>query len=343
VYLLVDGLGSAQVDHHLAEGRGEAFFAREERHALTTVFPSTTSAAVTTFTTGTTPSEHGIVGWHVQLPDLGGVATVLLGTTRTEAPMMPEGFDWRGYYRIPSHVESAPCRKVMLSYGNIASRPFNRALTRWDATMKYRSLTGLAARIAEMTAHREPSLGYAYWPRFDALSHEHGDTSTQAGKHFRYLDRSLAQLREQLRGTGTVLCVSADHGFDSVTPEGGYIDLFSLQGFRDCLATAPAGDPRQVQCFVRPDRVDEFRAFVSSELGHACACMTGEQLLDSGALGPGAEHPELRRRVGDFVLLARPGWALAWDAPGLPVYRKVGNHGGMSEREMWVPLYIVGP
>jgi hypothetical protein len=340
VYLMVDGLGAAQVERHLAKRRGRLFFAAHTRHELTTVFPSTTATAVTTFATGSSPAEHGILGWHVHLPDLGMVSTVLLGTTRNGTPMAPGGFDYDRYFRIPSYLESVRRRKVCLTYGDIARRPFNQALTKWDHVSGYQSLAGMSRRIVQAARSRHPSLVYAYWPRYDALCHTHGPAGTEPAEHFDELDKTLARLLDKIRGLGAVLCVCADHGFDEV-PKKRMIDLYKNANLRRCLATAPSGDPRQVSCHVRPGTVKEFRRIVQEELGEACVCVSDEQLLEAGVFGKGERHTELRRRLGDFTLLARPGWAFGWNPPGLEAEHKRGNHGGMTAHEMRVPLYVV--
>jgi len=88
VYLIVDGIGEAQLEEFLESGEGGCFFAAHSHRTISTVFPATTAAAVTTFGTGASPAEHGVLGWHLNLPDLGMVATILPAVTRTGVPMV---------------------------------------------------------------------------------------------------------------------------------------------------------------------------------------------------------------------------------------------------------------
>ena len=79
VYLLVDGLGERQLERYVGErGLGGRFFGKHPFEPISTVFPATTAAAVTTFATGASPLEHGVLGWYLHLPDLGVVSTILL-------------------------------------------------------------------------------------------------------------------------------------------------------------------------------------------------------------------------------------------------------------------------
>ena len=72
-------------------------------------------------------------------------------------------------------------------------------------------------------------------------------------------------------------------------------------------------------------------------------CIRGETLLESGAFGPGTPHRALRQRLGDYVLLCRDGWSLIHTPPGLQPMIMLGSHGGMSEAEIKIPLYVVRP
>lgn len=338
IYLLVDGLGEAQLARRLAAGRGRAFFARHPRQIITTVFPATTAAAVTTFGTGASPAEHGVLGWHLHLHDLGLVATILLTRTRTGSPMADDEFDLGRYLRTPSYIATAKCRKELLSWAHIPRSRYSTANDPWDARGSYHTLRGLERQTALRTRRRNRSVAYVYWPGYDSSCHEHGCEHRATHAHFDEIDRSLARLASAIEGTGTALIVTADHGLVD-TPDG--VELRDVPGFYDCLAALPSGDARQVQCFVRPARVREFLRIVRKRLAHACVCVPGETLLDGGFFGPGREHPALRNRVGDYVLIARPGHAFGSSLPGAESEFNVASHGGMSAEEVRVPLYVV--
>lgn len=340
LYLVVDGLGRAQLDRHLAAGQGQRFFARHDATTISTVFPATTAAAVTTFDTGASPTEHGILSWYLHLPDLGCIATVLRTHTRLGMPLLPETFDLQAYYRVPSYVESIPIHRALLSWGDIPNVPFAAVGTRWSDRRAYLDLDGMVATTAAFAAEPGRRFAYVYWPRYDGLCHEVGCEHIDVAAHFDAIDEALGRLCDELRGTGTTLCVLADHGLVDV-PRSRCIDLADVPGLMDCLATAPAGDQRQQSCFVRPGAVDDFLALAHAELGEVCRCVPGHALIEAGVFGPGAPHPALRQRLGDYVLLCNEGYSLIHTPPGFtPIYMP-GSHGGMTEAEIQVPLYVV--
>ncbi|MFO0633301.1 MAG: alkaline phosphatase family protein [Nannocystaceae bacterium] len=340
LYLVVDGLGLAQLQRHLARGQGRHFFARQRHEPITTVFPATTAAAVTTFDTGASPAEHAILSWYLHLPDQGCIATVLRTTTRIGTPLFPDGFDLAAYYAVPSYVASATDHAGLLSWGDIVDVPFGRVGTRWSDKRRYDDLDGLVARTLEFAREPGRRFAYVYWPRYDGLCHERGCQHPDVDRHFDEIDGALARLRDGLAGSDTTLCVLADHGLvDAVAAR--CIDLARVPGLRACLATAPAGDQRQMSLFLRPHQLEAFDTVYERELQRACVRIDGRALQAAGAFGPGTPHPALAERVGDVVLLSREDWAMVYTPPGTePVYMP-GSHGGMSAAEIQIPLVVV--
>ncbi len=344
LYMVLDGLGLHQLQRHLDNGLGQRFFARHPHTRLTTVFPATTAAAVTTFDTGCSPTEHAILSWYLHLPDLGVLSTVLRTTSRIGSPLLPEGFDLREYYQVPSHVETMQVHRGLLSYGDIPEVPFGQVGTRWSDRRSYLDLPGMVDTVEAFATEQpgEKRFGYVYWPRYDGLCHEHGIGHDEVANHFEELDVALSDLESRLAGQSVAICILADHGLVDVDAER-CIDVSTIEGFMDCLAAAPGGDQRQLNCFVRPRYEKRFLELVQRELGDACTCIPGEFLLESGAFGPGTPHPELHRRLGDYVLLCKDGYSLIHTPPGLEPMVMPGSHGGMSQPEIEIPLFVLRP
>ncbi len=87
VLLVIDGLGHDSLITHCRDG----VLARHMKDRITSVFPSTTATAITTFLTGTAAQQHGVTGWFMYFRELGGVLAVLPYQPRhgNPAPMAP--------------------------------------------------------------------------------------------------------------------------------------------------------------------------------------------------------------------------------------------------------------
>ena len=73
VLLVIDGLGHQYLTRAGAGGTLHAHL----QGRITSVFPTTTTTAITTFYTGLAPRQHGLTGWHTWFRELGCVLKVL--------------------------------------------------------------------------------------------------------------------------------------------------------------------------------------------------------------------------------------------------------------------------
>ena len=80
IFVLADGLGLSTLER-LPAG---SFLRRHLAAEITTVFPSTTSSALTTLATGEWPARHAVTGWWTHLPEIDGPVTVLHFTRRSD-------------------------------------------------------------------------------------------------------------------------------------------------------------------------------------------------------------------------------------------------------------------
>ena len=342
VLLLLDGLGANQLHRFLLAKKGRKFFALHPWQKITTACPATTAAVVTTLATGSSPAEHAILGWHLHLPDLGMVGTILPFVTRTDTPIATEQFDLEKYLALPAPLATIQGRRVLISQGDIPTSRTSMAQPWWTERRSFQDLDGMLRQLRTFARSRGRASAYAYWPHYDSYCHVHGPEGRVPAKHLAELDAFLGRLERALAGTNTVLLVTADHGHMQTHSR---IDLSQIAGFYDALATLPSGDARMVQCFVRPSRVKEFlRLTRSAPLLGACACVPLSEVLRSGVLGPGKPHPALKNRIGDYVLFAAPGCAFLYPSAQSGEKKiKFGNHGGLSADELEIPLFVAYP
>ena len=172
----------------------------------------------------------------------------------------------------------------------------------------------------------------------NTLCHVSGPFADAPRRHLARLDQMLARVAAAC-GKGTTLLVTADHGHEETQT---VLDLSGVEGFYESLAALPSGDARLMHCFVRPDRVKDFRRLVlSSKIAPFAACVKGSDALAAGLFGPGKPHGALAARTGDWLLLARAGVTMTAPPAMEEARYHLGSHGGLSENEMRVPLFRV--
>jgi len=344
VLVVVDGLG-----WEFLRARPESFLARHARARLSSVFPTTTATAITTYLSGLAPQQHALTGWFTYLKELGTVAAVLpfrsrgLGQDLEGGGLDPRAvFDWTAWFdRLPG-----PCDIVTADY--IRDSAYSRVTGGKAERHGYTDLDGFAALTAERALGGAPPgppgaprrYVYAYWPKLDALAHAHGVASAEVAAHFDALDAALARLAAALAGSDTLLLVSADHGLVDTDPQH-TVHVEDHPVLERALALPLCGEPRAAYCYLRPARAREFRDYVEGELAAACEIKPSEALLEEGYFGRGTPHPRLGDRIGDYALLMRENWIIKDRLATEKPFAQRGVHGGLSAAERYVPLVVV--
>ena len=332
--LIIDGLGDAYLRR---EGAGGALLAHR-RGALTSVFPSTTASAVTTSFTGCSPLEHGLTGWFTLFGEAGCVAAPLPFHRRGDRARL--GVAPERLFRAVPYLDALARRALVVTYRPIANSVYSRHHGGRAERLGYDTLEGFVDQtVAAAISGDEPRFVYAYWPEFDALSHQHGNASAQARAHFGALDAAFGELRRRLAGTGTAVVATADHGF--IDSEGtDALDFAAAPGLAALLRYPLCGESRAVFCHVQEGRAAEFSARARDWLGERARVCASAELVAEGWFGPGDPHPRLAERIGDVALLMHGRTTVKDWTPGEARHRLVGHHGGASEDEMIIPLIV---
>jgi hypothetical protein len=339
----------------LLDAFGWRFFARHGDHPLlrrfdavvplTTQFPSTTTAHVTTLHAGLPVGEHGLYEWNVYEPSLDALITPLLfcyagdgardtllragadpAFLRPSAPTLYERLADAG---VACHV-FAPASFTPSTYDSVLARGADLHPV---ATLP----AGLAALAATLRAAPGPAYGYLYWDEVDSTGHEYGPSSPQfAAAAERCLDALDAGLRALPEGT--VVLLAADHGQIDVDPATTVyvneawpqvIDLLA-RGSRGRLLV-PAGSARDLFLHCRPDAVDEVVDGLERLLGERATVHRVADIVAAGWLGAVGER--LRARLPDVCVLPGPGETVWWRERHRFDMRFRGHHGGLSEDE----------
>lgn len=337
VLMVLDGLG-----YDYLAARPDSTLARHLCRPLDAVAPPTTAASVTTFLTGLAPQQHGLTGWFTWFREIGSVVTVLPFTARcNRADLRAAGITPAQLYRQPSIFNrmTVDCYNLLPYW--LSDSAYNAALLGRARQVLHHDLSDyFAAIVRTVKASSARKYLYAYWPQFDGLAHEHGVASAEVAAHFDALDQGFTRLLAALAGTNSLLLVTADHGFIDTTPASRLL-INDMPELRDALRLPLCGEPRLVHAHVRPECRADFAGYVQSELAHAAVLYDSAALVDAGLYGLGEPHPELRQRVGDFTLVMQDNYILTQQLPGERPLTLIGHHGGLSQRELRVPLVVV--
>jgi hypothetical protein len=330
VLLIVDGLG----DNFLVRHGGGGELARRRRGRLTSVFPSTTASAITTSYTGCAPIEHGITGWFTYFGEAGYVAAAL--PFRVRGSNAPLQYSAKRAFTTPSLFESLECRSIVVSYRDIIDSQYNLRHCAGAERVAYETIDELVRGVeTAVKSGGERKFVYAYWPHYDMASHRHGCTGADALAEFARVDEAFGRLVTRLSGTDSVLIVTADHGFMDAPVE----DLLEPpSAIASQLKLPLCGERRVAYCHVHAPA--DFMKRAQDWLGERAEVRPSRELANEGWFGPGVPHERIAERIGDVTLLMRGRHTVKDWLPGEPRYVHLGQHGGTSEDEMWIPLIV---
>lgn len=333
VLLIIDGLG----ERYLARRGGGSELSRRRRAALTSVFPSTTASAITTSYTGLTPLEHGLTGWYTYFGEAGCVTAALPFRSRGDmASISRRGVTPSQIYSAGPFFGGLAVRSIVVTARDIVDSEYNVRHCEGAERRAYDTTERLVTEIeAAVKSGPERKLVYAYWPNYDQVSHRHGSESREAFAEFTKIDEAFGLLLRRLSGTASLVVATADHGFIDVPPED---CLVPPQSIASSLRFPLCGERRVAYCYV--DSVKTFMEKARDWLGERADVVPSAQLVEQGWFGPGVAHPRFAERVGDVTLVMKNGYTVKDWLPGEPRHLLIGNHGGISEDEMTIPLIV---
>lgn len=333
ILVVVDGLGAEQLRAHSAYAR---FLTQRKLRVISSVFPSTTAAALTTITTGVLPGAHGLVGYEVLDAGRDRLVNQLSGW---DAHVRPE--DWQ---RVPTGFETAAARgieSVAIGSARYAGSGFSGAVLRGARYVGAESIPERFERaLAEARAGRR--LVYVYVPELDQASHRSGGESPAWIEALEEVDGAMRR---------TVAALPADVGL-ALTADHGAVDVAEHQqvlfdrtpGLVDGIRHV-GGEPRLRQFYLEPDLLaadrERLRAAWEAAEGHRAWVFTREEAVAAGLFGP--VDAEVLPRIGDLLVAARKRVAYYDSRPSDQRSRAmIGQHGSMTEAELLVPWLTYG-
>ena len=328
VFLVIDGMGSDVI-----EKIGKTnFFLKNKVQNLTSVYPPTTTAAITTLFTGLSPKEHGLLAWLMYFKEV--EEDVMILPYKTTAGKKPRK---KIIPKIKSVFDQIKVEKNIIMPQKLLDSPYNLSFIKLIKKWPYRNFNGMLTKIKiAIKSNSKQKYIYAYWPKYDLISHRYGKESKEAKDHLKKLSSKLEQFVKKIIGTNTLLLITADHGFIT-SGKKRTIELSKHATIRECLSHPVTGEPRSAFCYVYPKKKQLFEKYVKHKLNKYCQLHKSKDLVRKGFFGEGKAHPNLLNRLGDYVLIAKKNYIFT---DSMNHFFK-GHHAGLSKEEMTIPLIKV--
>ena len=354
VVALVDALGYFTLKEALKSGSVPGFstLARQGRLVpLTSVFPSTTAVALSSFHTGLPPAGHGVAGYRMYLPDRGYVANMIRMSPEADeryGRMLQNSGDARALLGVPTvHglLTASGVASYCLIHRSLAHSGLSEML--YDGAtdvVPFVNASDLFIQVRRLLSANpgQPACVWLYTDTMDTIQHRYGAGGEEPAGEIHSLGYAIErELLAPLKGqeVNAAFMLLADHGHIQVD-EADVVRLAAIDGLQDRLAAPPTGTGRSANFHVRGSEIPDVRAALERGLGGTACIVETERALASGLWGDGPRAAGLRGRVGDVLALMRDSRTLfhAYRDDAMPTDLVGGRHGGLHEREMLVPF-----
>jgi len=319
IYVLLDGLGSNVVKHHLAE---DDYLKKYMNTEITSVFPPTTVAATDTVLSALPPIRSGYLGW-VQYFHKEDVNAIV--------------FQNKDFYDINRTLKTN-LRDTYLHF-----TPITEQISKQNPHVKTEIffpsfIAGGSESFAEeidkvlLTTHNtDQSFSYVYWIEPDLTQHKKGIYSQETKQIVESLNKDFTILCQNITDD-TLVVVIADHGLIDVVE----LPLFQYEDITSLFLRQPSIEPRATSFFIKEGKENQFEKLFNQHFSEDYTLLTKQELLSSGLLGHGVAHEMIDSFLGQYFAIAKTNKMFTLN----PNSTYKAHHAGLSVDEMMVPLII---
>lgn len=335
VLVILDGMGENILKNISPDG----IFSKNKIDTITSVYPSTTTAAMTTYYSGKPPIETGWIAWSQYFKEYGRNIDVL----PEKDSFTGEKIDVKnltikdiiGYKTVYEQIREQ--NKNVKAYEILPSYCAKKA----KITMSANTVEEMCESIVTLCKNTENKFIMAYNDNPDSIIHKNGCYSQETKEFIKKAEEEFKKMLEELKDTNTLLILSADHGHQDIKET---IDILELEEIQKCLMMPPTFESRMVGFFTKDNKRKEFEDKFNSLFKNKFILYSKEDLLKSNLLGYGNKHKKVDDFMGDYVAIAisdaRILMGTYLSREKKPLDEKKSTHCGLTKNEMEVPLII---
>ena len=334
IFLILDGLGEQILNKISLDG----ILNKNRIDCVTSVYPSTTTAALTTYYSGCPPYETGWIAWSQYFKEYGRALDMFshkesyMGET-LKKPLIDVYKTIVNYESIFDKIEkSSPNVRAYEIEPDYAERRAKRSL-------KANNIDELIMYINDLCTMPDRKFILAYSDNPDGLLHKYGTTSEEVKNFVKETEEKIEKMVKDF-DNDTILIISADHGHKDIDK------AYSLNDFpeiRECLIMPESLESRSLTFWVKEDMKDVFVQRFNKIFKDEFWLMTKDEFLNKyHFLGYGDKHYKIDDFLGNYMALSVAGSIIRIEtflAEGRPV--KKSTHCGLTKDEMEVPVIVM--
>ncbi|MBT3169397.1 MAG: hypothetical protein HN952_03330 [Candidatus Cloacimonetes bacterium] len=311
---------------------------------ITSVFPPTTSAAITSILTAKTPFEHGAIGWTLYFKEFAKNIDFLPNwdsiTAQTQNAEKYNIYDFVGAESIFSRIAKQNVNQFHITEKYLKNSTNNTKCSHSAKLMGHKSpqhFFKILRKIIKKKKFKESvNFVYSYFSAPDKIEHRNGVFSNSTKIFLQNFDEQLNQFINKTKNADTTILITADHGLIDINK---YFYVNEDKPLFDTLIMPTFPEPRFMSFFVKPHKIDIFKKEIA-KYEDEFLILSRDEFFEKQFLGNGLMHPKIDDFIGDFVAIAKSNAALK------SIYQQNGkwekefsaHHAGITVDEMIIPL-----
>ncbi len=334
VLIILDGMGNNILNSISPNG----FLNKYKLDEITTVYPSTTTAAMTTYYSGKPPIETGWIAMSQYFKEYGRAIEMLRGidsyTGESYKHMDKDLYNLIAYTPIYEQIENATNNKVK-AYEILPT--FCR--THSQKSCNANTVSAMCDCIQSLCTNSDRNFILAYNDNPDTLLHKYGCTSQVVSEFIKDAENNIQVLIDKLQSTNSLIIISADHGHKDISI---VYDVINIPELQECFLLPPSLESRSVTFWIKDSKKVQFETYFKQHFKNEFLLLTKEDFLFQHYLGYGTTHPKINDFLGNYVAISidssilKLGTKLSVDKP-----KKKSTHCGLTRDEMIVPLIVI--
>ena len=339
VLLVCDALGLRQLETALQRGALPRLQAQAEQspygiQQLTSVFPTTTTVALPSLTSGYPPSRHGVLGMRQWLDRFDALCNMLrFRTIETQARDFSEE-DLPPVETVFQRLRTAHIPSYVVSPAEYEGTAFTGLINNGARYLGFRTQSEIGHLLEQSLADAagDRSFHYLYWPMVDTVAHTYGPLSPPYYRELDFVDLMVQQVAECCAKAGATLLFTADHGQALLAKQRAVIINSECT---TALKRPPGGNRRAL--YLSEKELGEMRHEPLLQQEDLVLVDT-EEAINRGWFG--GHEVANRSALGDLIVMAMDDRQLLFDyGDGIGTF--AGAHGSLTEDEMLVPLLVL--
>ena len=338
--VIIDAFGYSILKEVLKDKEVKNILKKFKIEKISSVFPTTTTAALTSIFSGEAPGKHGLYEWEMYSDKIKMEFKPLKFEAVDEKKQKKfEKIATKKLIKHKNFMKELSKKKIKV-YQILPKEIINSNFNfRGGIKIPYRNLVEAIVKTKHAIINEQrKSFFYLYFPQYDESEHTNGPYQEESIKVVREIIKLLNEEIFGIKGLGVI--ISADHGCTKIKKE---IKLENKKWFwkdvwknlKPCCGRKilPVGSPRDIFLHVKENKVNNVIETLKKKIGKYAEIYKTDYLIKEGLFGEKVSR-QFKKDIGNVTILPKEGIIITFYRDA----RFKGFHGGLSKEEIFVPL-----